>query len=105
MKLIAGSQPHGMLQLMSHLRDQNPLTRHTARSVLGDPKVVTFAGAWHSGEARTVMTQYRRHVLGCKRRWGSARGLAHYRDFVASYRLAKREVLQDRSVRIVEPLK
>jgi hypothetical protein len=82
-----------MFQLMSHLHDENPVTRHTARSILGNPKVVTFAGAWHPGDARTVMSQYRRHILGCKRHWGSARGLMKYREFIATYKLAKRECL------------
>jgi hypothetical protein len=36
------------------------------------------------------MTAYRRHILSCKRKWGTARGLIHYRGFVQAYLEAKR---------------
>lgn len=45
---------------------------------------------WHPGDPRTVMTQYRRHILTRKRQWGTARGLVHYRGFIDSYLRAKR---------------
>lgn len=41
---------------------------------------------------RHVMERYRAHILGCKRKWGTARGLIHYRAFIAEYLAAKREV-------------
>jgi hypothetical protein len=44
-------------------------------------------------KARHIMTVYRRHLLGCKKKWGSARGLIHYRALVDSYLKAKRAVL------------
>lgn len=37
-----------------------------------------------------VMRVYRAHILGCKRKWGSARGLIHYRRIVDEYLAAKR---------------
>jgi hypothetical protein len=37
-----------------------------------------------------VMRQYRRHILGCKKKWGTARGLIHYRGFVETYLACKR---------------
>lgn len=40
-----------------------------------------------------VMHCYRRHILGCKKRWGTARGLIHYRAMVQTYLAAKRMVL------------
>ena len=44
-------------------------------------------------KARHIMTVYRRHLLGCKKKWGSARGLIHYRALLDSYLKAKRAVL------------
>lgn len=41
------------------------------------------------------MTQYRRHLLGCKRKWGTARGLIHYRALLSEYLSAKRDVIAD----------
>jgi len=35
------------------------------------------------------MRVYRRHILGSKRKWGTARGLIHYRAIVAEYLAAK----------------
>lgn len=32
-----------------------------------------------------VMRVYRGHILGSKRRWGSARGLLHYRRYLQTY--------------------
>jgi hypothetical protein len=32
-----------------------------------------------------VMSQYRRHILTCKKKWGTARGLIHYRSIVNEY--------------------
>lgn len=40
-----------------------------------------------------VMRIYRRHLLGWKRRHGTARGLIHYRAILAEYLAAKRTVL------------
>ena len=48
---------------------------------------------YHPGEPRLVMRQYRRHIMDCKRKWSSARGLIHYRRFIDSYLWAKRVVL------------
>ena len=42
---------------------------------------------------RHVMECYRGHILGCKRKWGTARGLIHYRAIVAEYLAAKRDVV------------
>lgn len=39
------------------------------------------------------MTIYRMHILHCKRKWGSARGIIHYRQILDAYLIAKREVL------------
>jgi len=44
-------------------------------------------------KSRHIMSVYRRHLLGSKKKWGTARGLIHYRSFVDSYLLAKRAVL------------
>jgi len=38
-----------------------------------------------------VMRCYRWHILGSKRKWGTARGLIHYRAFVQEYLGAKAE--------------
>jgi hypothetical protein len=40
-----------------------------------------------------VMRVYRRHILGCKRKWSTARGLTHYRKLVETYLWAKRMTL------------
>jgi hypothetical protein len=45
-------------------------------------------------DKRHVMTIYRRHILGRKRKWGTARGLVHYRSYVRTYLECKREVLK-----------
>lgn len=37
-----------------------------------------------------VRRRYRRHILDCKKKWGSARGLLHYRNFVETYLWAGR---------------
>ena len=47
----------------------------------------------HPGRPQLVMTQYRRHILSAKKRYGSARSLIHYRRFIESYLWAKRQVL------------
>ncbi len=41
-----------------------------------------------------VMRCYRRYILSCKRKWGTARGLVHYRPIVAEYLAAKRITLR-----------
>lgn len=33
----------------------------------------------------------RRYLLGCKRKYGTARSQTHYRDLVATYKTAKQE--------------
>lgn len=43
--------------------------------------------------ARHIMMVYRRHLLGSKKKWGTARGLIHYRALLESYLKAKRAVL------------
>jgi hypothetical protein len=45
-------------------------------------------------DKRHVMTVYRRHILGSKRKWGTARGLIHYRALLAEYLACKRAVLE-----------
>jgi hypothetical protein len=40
-----------------------------------------------------IMRTYRRHILASKKKWGTARGLVHYRRFVDDYLDAKRSVL------------
>lgn len=37
-----------------------------------------------------VMSMYRKHILGSKRKWGTARGLIHYGALVQAYLAAKR---------------
>lgn len=49
--------------------------------------------AQHPGDPRLVMSQYRKHILGCKKSWGTARSLIHYQRFIDAYLLAKRRVL------------
>ena len=39
-----------------------------------------------------IVMCYRRHILGCKRKWGTARGLLHYRDFITDYLRYKKEL-------------
>jgi hypothetical protein len=39
------------------------------------------------------MTVYRGHLLGKKRKWGTARGLIHYPQILDSYLKAKRAVI------------
>jgi hypothetical protein len=36
-----------------------------------------------------VMRVYRAHILKCKRKWGTARGLIHYRALIEEYLAAK----------------
>lgn len=49
----------------------------------------------HPGNPQLVMSQYRRHILSSKKRWGTARGLVHYRAFMQTYLWAKREVIRE----------
>jgi hypothetical protein len=44
-------------------------------------------------DKRHVMTVYRRHILGSKRKWRTARGLIHYRAIVQEYLACKRFVI------------
>jgi hypothetical protein len=52
--------------------------------------------AMHPGKPPLVMTQYRKHILACKRKMGSARGLIHYKRLVETYLWAKRVVIGER---------
>jgi hypothetical protein len=36
-----------------------------------------------------VMIRYRRHIMSCKKKWSSARGLIHYKEFIREYLAAK----------------
>lgn len=45
-----------------------------------------------------VMERYRSHILGWKRKTGSARGLVHYRAIVEEYLAAKRLLFKMREV-------
>jgi hypothetical protein len=45
-------------------------------------------------DPKHVMRAYRGYILGCKRKWGYARGLIHYRGFVETYLWAKRQPVQ-----------
>ena len=44
-------------------------------------------------DKRHVMTVYRGHLLGSKRKYGTARGLIHYNGYLQAYLTAKRQVL------------
>jgi hypothetical protein len=45
---------------------------------------------------RYVMEVYRQFILGTKKRYGTARSQVHYRDFIAEYLEAKRDVLKNK---------
>lgn len=47
----------------------------------------------HPGKPELVMARYRRHILGCKKKWGTARSLIHYRALLDEYLAAKRVVI------------
>lgn len=47
------------------------------------------------------MTVYRRHILGSKRKWRTARGLVHYLEIVEEYLAAKRRVFEERKQQMV----
>jgi hypothetical protein len=38
------------------------------------------------------MVCYRRYILGCKRKWGTARSLVHYKGYVQEYLNCKRKL-------------
>jgi hypothetical protein len=44
-------------------------------------------------DKRHVMRSYRQYILACKKRWGTARGLIHYRGIVETYLGAKRSLM------------
>jgi hypothetical protein len=44
-------------------------------------------------DAERTMRIYRDYVLGCKRKYGTARSQVHYLDYVRAYLEAKREHL------------
>jgi hypothetical protein len=52
---------------------------------------------FHPGEPSLVMSQYRRYILSSKKRWSTARGLIHYKQFIQSYLWAKRLVIARRA--------
>jgi hypothetical protein len=54
---------------------------------------LNYADAHPHPDPRHVMTQYRRHITDCKQKWGTARGLIHYRQIVQTYLAAKRAAL------------
>lgn len=43
-----------------------------------------------------IMRSYRRYLLGCKAKFGTARSQVHYRDLVNEYLAAKRDVIAAR---------
>lgn len=45
-------------------------------------------------DRRHIMVTYRRHILACKRKYGTARSQVHYLDIVREYLAAKRDVLK-----------
>lgn len=49
--------------------------------------------AQYGDDPRHLMLAYRRYVLGCKKKFGTARSQVHYRDLVAAYLEAKRRYL------------
>jgi hypothetical protein len=53
-----------------------------------------FSGEHPHPDKRHVMSQYRRHIMNCKKKWSSARGLIHYRALVATYLAAKRSLME-----------
>jgi len=44
-------------------------------------------------DPRHVMVAYRQYILGCKKKWGSARSLVHYREIIEEYCRAKRRLV------------
>ena len=40
-----------------------------------------------------IMETYRQYLLGCKKRFGTARSQVHYRELIMAYLEAKREVV------------
>ena len=47
-------------------------------------------------DKRHVMRQMRRYILATKKSFGTARSLVHYRDIIATYKEAKRQVLKEK---------
>ena len=47
-------------------------------------------------DKRFVMKVYRAHILGTKKRFGTARSLVHYKDYVLTYLHCKRIVLGEK---------
>lgn len=47
-------------------------------------------------EALHVMTAYRHYLLGCKKKWGVARSLVHYKKLLQIYLECKRVVIKAR---------
>lgn len=43
-------------------------------------------------DPRHVMDSYRSYILGCKRKFGTARSQVHYRDLIQAYLESKRVV-------------
>lgn len=47
-----------------------------------------------------VMRQYRRYILSCKKKWGTARGLLHYSEIMKEYLDAKRQITDLSKIRM-----
>jgi hypothetical protein len=45
-----------------------------------------------------IMRTYRAYILGCKKKYGTARSQVHYKDLVREYLQAKRDVIAARKV-------
>lgn len=43
-----------------------------------------------------IMRSYRRYLLSCKAKYGTARSQVHYRDLLYEYLSAKRDVIAER---------
>ena len=41
-----------------------------------------------------IMVAYRRFILGCKKKYGTARSQVHYHDLLCEYLEAKRDVVR-----------
>jgi len=49
-------------------------------------------------DRRHVMVAYRQFILGQKKKYGTARSFVHYRELVAEYLQAKRDILAMKAV-------
>lgn len=53
-------------------------------------RLLVFAVDHPHPDPRHVARMYRKHLLGCKRKYGSARGLIHYTQYIQTYLHCKR---------------